>query len=68
MLTIRIDPALTINDILSRYPATMAVINAFGIDTCCGGSVSLATAARDNHLDLHVVAAALEAAIISEAA
>ena len=68
MLTSRIDPARTINEILARHPATIAVINAFGIDTCCGGGVTLETAARDNGLDLATVTAALEAAITREVA
>ena len=35
----RIDRALTINEIVARYPQTIPVFNRFGLDTCCGGGV-----------------------------
>ena len=37
----RIDPSLTVNEILLRYPAAVTVINAYGIDSCCGGGIFL---------------------------
>jgi len=63
MQTSRIDPTLTINEILLRYPRTIAVINAYGIDSCCGGGVPLETVARTNDLDLDAITTALDAAI-----
>ncbi|HEU4629925.1 MAG TPA: DUF542 domain-containing protein [Gemmatimonadaceae bacterium] len=42
----RLDPSMSVNDVLLRHPKTMSVFNAFGVDTCCGGGVSLREAAR----------------------
>ena len=61
--TPRIDPSLTVNEILRRYPHTIATINAFGIDTCCGGGIPLETVARTHALELDTIMAALDAAI-----
>jgi len=57
---------LSVNDVLSRWPAALPSLNAFGIDTCCGGSDSLADAAREagvavNTLWNAIVSAAMEA-------
>lgn len=67
MTTPRIDPTLTVNEILQRHPATIGVINAHGIDSCCGGGIPLATVARENELDLEALIADLEATIHSGA-
>ena len=40
-----IDPALSVNAVLARWPAAIGPLNAAGIDTCCGGGDSLAVAA-----------------------
>lgn len=36
---------ITVNEAIRRFPATVAVFNAFGIDACCGGAAMLAEAA-----------------------
>jgi regulator of cell morphogenesis and NO signaling len=54
-----IDPTLTISAILERYPATLAVFNARGLDACCGGGLRLADAAARHGLDLPELMAAL---------
>ncbi len=40
------DPTWTVNDVIAREPRTIEVFNRFGIDTCCGGGVAIAEAAR----------------------
>lgn len=42
-------PTLTwsVNDVLRAYPATMSVLNAFAVDLCCGGGLTVEAAARD---------------------
>jgi regulator of cell morphogenesis and NO signaling len=35
----------TVNDLLRNVPEAAAVLNRLGIDTCCGGSLTLAEAA-----------------------
>lgn len=54
-----IDPAWSVNDVLRRYPAAASVFNDFGLDTCCGGALSLAEAARHKRIDPERLYAAL---------
>jgi len=42
-----LDAARSVNETIRRWPSSIAVLGAFGIDTCCGGSASLDAAARD---------------------
>lgn len=65
----RIDQDLTINEVLLKYPTAVTVLNAYGIDTCCGGGDSVAAAAASNGIDLDELLAALrEAASKAEVA
>jgi len=61
-----IDASLTVNEILLRYPAAVAVVNAYGIDSCCGGGIALETVARENQLDLDTLLAELVALVTAE--
>lgn len=54
-----IDPNLTLNEVVRRYPAALGVFNARGLDTCCGGGLPVAEAARRHGLDLEELLAAL---------
>ena len=47
-----IDPAASVNDVISRYPATIHVFNKFGLDSCCGGAAPIVDAARRDGADL----------------
>ena len=58
-----IDPALSVNETLRRWPPAVAPLAAFGIDTCCGGAASLETAARDAGVPLDDLLAAIAAAV-----
>jgi len=55
-----IDSKLTINTVVQRYPAALGVFNVRGLDTCCGGGLPVAEAARRHGLDLQELLAALE--------
>ena len=55
----------TVNDVIARYPATVAVFNRFGIDACCGGAVPVREAAVRDGVDLTDLLAALELALAS---
>jgi regulator of cell morphogenesis and NO signaling len=63
-----IDPTLTINEIIRRYPAAITVLNAFGVDSCCGGGEPLATVARRDARDLDAIVVALNLALSEDAA
>jgi regulator of cell morphogenesis and NO signaling len=59
------DPALTINEIVARHPEAIPVFNRFGMDTCCGGGVSVDEAARRDGIDAAAVFAALNEALVA---
>jgi len=61
--TLRVDMTATVNEMLIQHPATVAVFNAFGIDACCGGDVSIEEAARRDGADPAALLAALDALI-----
>src|SRR5574337_426734 len=42
----------TVDDVVHADPALSRVLNAHGIDTCCGGSATLAEAAHVRGIDL----------------
>lgn len=51
--------ATTVDDVVHTNPALSRVLNAHGIDTCCGGSATLAEAAHVRGIDLGKLLAAL---------
>ena len=57
--TSQIDIVSTVNELVARYPATIAVFNRFGIDSCCGGGVPIADAGRRDGADVDALLAAL---------
>ena len=59
----QIDIVSTVNELVTRYPATIDVFNRFGIDSCCGGGVPIADAARRDGVDFDALLAALRAAV-----
>lgn len=61
--TTTLDPNLTINEIVARFPETIPVFNRFGLDTCCGGGVRIDEAAKRDGLDLTDVLSALREAL-----
>jgi regulator of cell morphogenesis and NO signaling len=60
-------PSLTVNEILLRYPSAVTVMNAHGIDSCCGGAITLEAVAREHELDLDAITADLETLAAAEA-
>lgn len=58
-----IDGRSTIDDIIARHPSCIFVFNTMGIDTCGGGSETLAAAAKHAHLNPDLLVASLHAAI-----
>lgn len=60
-----IDTNLTVNDMVATHPETIAVFNRFGLDTCCGGGVSIAEAARRDGAKLGDLVQALHGALDS---
>lgn len=56
-----IDPMATINELILTDPATIPVLNALGVDTCCGGDATLDELTRHRGLDLDGLVATLAA-------
>lgn len=48
----RIEAEDTLNAVVARYPSTLPVLTEHGLDTCCGGALSLREAARHHDLDV----------------
>jgi regulator of cell morphogenesis and NO signaling len=62
-----ITPAEPLNAIVARYPQTLPILQRFGLDTCCGGSIPLGTAAEHHGLDLDELIGALREAAEEQA-
>ena len=53
---------MSINEIIRKYPNTMAVFNRFNVDSCCGGARSLKSVAEEDKVNLRELIDALEKA------
>ena len=53
---------MTVNEIITEHPETVAVFSRHGIDSCCGGALPLAEVARKHRLDFIALLAELELA------
>lgn len=58
-----VDCSTSVNAVLARYPSTGPVFHRFGLDTCCGGRLSVADAARAADVDAETLCGALEEVI-----
>ena len=47
----RITGDMTVNEIVNRFPVTVAVFKAFKIDSCCGGALPLQTVLEKHQLE-----------------
>ena len=54
--------AMTVNETIQRFPATVAVFKAYGIDSCCGGALAVADAAARHGVPLDELLKALDGA------
>ena len=59
MATHQFTSAATVDDVVHADPTLSRVLNAHGIDTCCGGSATLAEAAHVRGIDLDELLTAL---------
>ena len=58
-----LDLTWTVNEIVQRFPVTLAVFNSLGVDSCCGGALPLTTVAERHDIGLDVLRTAVERAI-----
>jgi regulator of cell morphogenesis and NO signaling len=61
---IDIDPSLSVNETIRRWPASVVALNAFGVDACCGGAATLRAAAADADVPLDDLLAGIRAAVV----
>lgn len=45
----------TVNELVARAPQVLPVLQLYGIDTCCGGSLPLEVAAEQHQLDIKIL-------------
>lgn len=57
--TPRVDPSLSVNEVMASHPETVAVFNRFGVDTCCGGGAPIRDAAHRDGVDADALLDAL---------
>ena len=68
MTTIAVDANETLNELVARAPDALPVLQRFGLDTCCGGALTLAVAAQHHDLVLDELLAAIAEALAEGAA
>lgn len=56
------DCELTVHDIVTRHPATAAVFTRFGLDTCCGATLTVKESAYRENVDTTVLCTELREA------
>jgi regulator of cell morphogenesis and NO signaling len=57
-----LDCTMIVHEVVKRHPATQAVFQRYGLDTCCGGAVSVEAAARRDGIDAIQLCGELRAA------
>lgn len=46
---------MIVNDVIKKYPKTLAVFGKFNIDSCCGGGVSIEAAGKRDGADVEAM-------------
>jgi iron-sulfur cluster repair protein YtfE (RIC family) len=60
------DASWSVNDVITAYPDSVRVFNAFGVDSCCHGDDTLDQAARSADLEADVLVCAVREALVPE--
>ena len=55
--------SMTVNEALFAAPATAEIFNRLGVDTCCGGALTLTEAARSVGMEPEQLRAEVEPAL-----
>jgi regulator of cell morphogenesis and NO signaling len=58
-----IDPAWTVNELLELIPESATVLHRLGIDTCCGGGLTLAAATVSAGTSVEAIASDLSSGL-----
>ena len=57
------DASWSVNDVITSYPDSVRVFNAFGVDSCCHGDDTLDRAARGADLEPDTLVIAVREAV-----
>lgn len=57
------DASWSVNDVITAYPDSVRVFNAFGVDSCCHGDDTLDRAARNADLEPDTLIVAVREAL-----
>jgi iron-sulfur cluster repair protein YtfE (RIC family) len=57
------DVTASINDLLRDYPSSIVALDAYGIDSCCGGDLTIREAARGAGVSLDILLDDIEQAL-----
>ncbi len=63
-----LDPSWTLNELVQHYPEAIAVLSQYRLDTCCGGSRTIADAAKAQGISLGSLFSDLDSQIAPSAA
>jgi regulator of cell morphogenesis and NO signaling len=56
----RIEPGMTVNEVIRRAPVAVTVFKRYGIDACCGGGLPVGEAAARHGIDEATLIAELQ--------
>lgn len=59
----KITREMIINDVIKKYPQTIAVFNTYRVDSCCGGGQSIEKTATVDGVDVEALLTALNQAV-----
>ena len=54
---------MVINEVVKRFPATVATFNLFRVDACCGGGMSIKVTASRDGVDVPALVNALNSTV-----
>lgn len=54
---------MIVNDVIKKYPKTLAVFGKFKIDSCCGGGTSIEAAGKRDGADVDAMVKELNKAV-----
>jgi iron-sulfur cluster repair protein YtfE (RIC family) len=68
--SMKLDSVITadmrINEVIRRYPKTVGIFHALGLDACCGGDKTITDAASAHGLTTEVVLQSLHAELVAD--
>ena len=58
-IALKVEPSLTLRELVAARPETLAVLTEYGMDACCGGDLTIERAAKAHGVELEVLLAKL---------